>query len=162
MEYKIKKKCFVSEIMAFEIVAVNSAYCCRNTCHWQLMREQIVLRFHIRLKVTFCNSIYLEFVIVGPFCSKFHAHFRNGKKKCFVSEIMAFEIVAVNSAYCCRNTCHWQLMREQIVLRFHSDWISDWRLLFATQFTSNWREKRVIVGPFWFQQCLEPVNTFIS
>ena len=46
--------------MAFEIVAEDSAYCCRNTCHRQLMREQTVLIFHIRLKVTFSNSIYLE------------------------------------------------------------------------------------------------------
>ena len=46
--------------MAFEIVAVNSAYGCRNTCHRQLMREQTVLGFHIRLKVTFSNSFYLE------------------------------------------------------------------------------------------------------
>ena len=60
MQSKIQKKSFVSEIMAFEIVAGNSAYCCRNTCHRQLMREQTVLRFYIRLKVTFSNSIYLE------------------------------------------------------------------------------------------------------
>ena len=46
--------------MAFEIVAGNSADCCRNTCHRQLLREETVLRFHIRLKVTFSNSIYLE------------------------------------------------------------------------------------------------------
>ena len=60
MQWKIQKKSFVFEIMTFEIVAVNSAYCCRNTCHRQLMREQTVLRFYIRLKVTFSNSIYLE------------------------------------------------------------------------------------------------------
>ena len=46
--------------MAFEIVAVNSAFCCRTTGHRQLMREQAVLRFYIRLRVTFSNSIYLE------------------------------------------------------------------------------------------------------
>ena len=46
--------------MAFEIFVENSAYCSRNTCHRQLMREQTVLRFYIRLKVTFSNSIYLE------------------------------------------------------------------------------------------------------
>ena len=62
MQQKIQIKSFVSEIMAFEIVAVNSAYCCRNTCHRQLMREQTVLRFYIRLKLTFSNSIYLEFM----------------------------------------------------------------------------------------------------
>ena len=60
MEKKIQKKSFGSEIMAFEIVAENSGYCCRNTCHRQLMREQTVLRFYIWLKVTFSNSIYLE------------------------------------------------------------------------------------------------------
>ena len=46
--------------MAFEIVAVNSEYCCRNPCRRQLMCEQTVLRFHIRLKMTISNSIYLE------------------------------------------------------------------------------------------------------
>ena len=46
--------------MAFEFVAVNSAYCSRKTCHRQLMREETVLRFYIRLKVTFSNLIYLE------------------------------------------------------------------------------------------------------
>ena len=46
--------------MAFEIVNLNSAYICRNTFHRQLMREETVLRFYIRLKVTFSNSIYLE------------------------------------------------------------------------------------------------------
>ena len=60
MQQKIQKKSFASEIMAFEIIAGNSAYCCRNTYHRQLMREQTVLRFHIKLKVTFSNSIYLE------------------------------------------------------------------------------------------------------
>ena len=38
MQQKIKKDFFVSEIMAFELVAENSAYCCRNTGHRQLMR----------------------------------------------------------------------------------------------------------------------------
>ena len=60
IQQKIQKKSFASEIMAFEIIAGNSAYCCQNTCHRQLMREQTVLRFHIKLKVTFSNSIYLE------------------------------------------------------------------------------------------------------
>ena len=61
MQRKIQKNSFVLEIMGFEIVGVNSGYCCRNTIHRQLMRYQTVLRFHIRLKVTFSNSIYLEF-----------------------------------------------------------------------------------------------------
>ena len=38
MQLKIEKKSFVSERMAFEIVPVNSAYCCRNTFHRQLLR----------------------------------------------------------------------------------------------------------------------------
>ena len=60
MQQKIQKLSFASEIMAFKIVSENFAYCCRNTCHRQLMREQTVLRFYIRMKVTFSNSIYLE------------------------------------------------------------------------------------------------------
>ena len=43
IEQKIKKKCFVSEIMAYEIVAVNSAYCDGNTCHRQLMCQRKLL-----------------------------------------------------------------------------------------------------------------------
>ena len=54
------KSLFVSEIMAFQIVARNSVYCERNTCHRQLMCSQTVSRFQISLKKTFCNSIYLE------------------------------------------------------------------------------------------------------
>ena len=38
MQYKIQKKSFVSKVMAFEIIDVNSAYCCKNACHRQLMR----------------------------------------------------------------------------------------------------------------------------
>ena len=60
MQQKIRKMSFAYEIMAFEIISGNFVYCCRNTCHRQLMREQTVLRFHIRLKVTFSNWIYLE------------------------------------------------------------------------------------------------------
>ena len=60
MQQKIQKMSFASEIMAFKIVSGNSAYCCRNTCHRQLRREQTVLRFFICVKVTFSDSIYLE------------------------------------------------------------------------------------------------------
>ena len=60
IQQKIRKMFFAYEIMAFEIISANSEYCFQNTCHRQLMREQTVLRFHIRLKVTFSNSIYLE------------------------------------------------------------------------------------------------------
>ena len=60
MQQKIQKRSFASKIMVFENVAGNSAYCCRNICHRQLMRERTVLRLHIRLKVTFSNWIYLE------------------------------------------------------------------------------------------------------
>ena len=38
MQQKVQKKSFVSEIKAFEIVVLISAYSCRNTCHRQLMR----------------------------------------------------------------------------------------------------------------------------
>ena len=38
MQWKIKKESFVSDKMVFELVAVSSAYCCRNTGHRQLMR----------------------------------------------------------------------------------------------------------------------------
>ena len=54
-QQKMQKRSFASELMAFEIVGGNSAYCCRNTCHRQLMREQTVLTFYIRPKVTFSN-----------------------------------------------------------------------------------------------------------
>ena len=61
MKKKIQTKSFFSEIMAFEIVSENSEYWCRSTGHRQLMCWQTDLRFHIRLKVTFGNTIYLEF-----------------------------------------------------------------------------------------------------
>ena len=38
MQSKIKKKCFVWDVMAFEIVVVNSSSWCRNTCRRQLIR----------------------------------------------------------------------------------------------------------------------------
>ena len=37
METKIQKKSSAFEIKAFEVVAENSAYCGRNTCHRQSM-----------------------------------------------------------------------------------------------------------------------------
>ena len=36
MEQKIQKKSFLFEIMAFEVVARNSAYCNQNTCYRQM------------------------------------------------------------------------------------------------------------------------------
>ena len=60
MQWKIPKKFFLFEIMAFEIVAGNSAYCDGNTRHRQSMCQQTVLIFQIWLKQTFSNSIYLE------------------------------------------------------------------------------------------------------
>ena len=60
MQWKIQKESFVSEIVAFELVWVNSAYCYRNTGHRQLIREQKDLRFYIRQNMTFSNTIYLE------------------------------------------------------------------------------------------------------
>ena len=43
MQWKIKKESFVSEIMAFELVGVNSAYCYRNTGHRQLIIIIIII-----------------------------------------------------------------------------------------------------------------------
>ena len=63
MEYKIQKKSSVFEIKALEVVAENSAYYGRNTCHRQSMCEQIVLRFMIGVKQSFSNSIYLKFLV---------------------------------------------------------------------------------------------------
>ena len=37
MQWEIKKDFFDFEIMAFELVGVNSAYCYRNTGHRQLI-----------------------------------------------------------------------------------------------------------------------------
>ena len=54
-------------------------------------------------------------------CLKFHAHFRNAiknPKKSFIFEIMAFELVARNSAHCNGNTCYGQSTCQQTVLRF--------------------------------------------
>ena len=62
MERNIQKKSSVFEIKAFEVVAENSAYCGRNTCHRQSMCQQTVLRFMIRVKQSFSNSIYLKFM----------------------------------------------------------------------------------------------------
>ena len=61
MEQKIEKKSSVFEIKAFEIVAENSAYSGRNTFHRQSMCLETVLRFLIRVKKSFFNSIYHKF-----------------------------------------------------------------------------------------------------
>ena len=62
MEWKIQKKSSVFEIKAFEVVAENSAYCGRNTCHRMSVCLQNVLRFMIRVKQSFSNWLYLEFI----------------------------------------------------------------------------------------------------
>ena len=62
MERNIQKMSSVFEIKAFEVVAENSAYCDRNTCHRQSICQQTVLRFMIRVKQSFSNSIYLKFM----------------------------------------------------------------------------------------------------
>ena len=62
MERNIQKKSSVFEIKAFEVVAENSTYCGRNTCHRQSMCQQTVLRFMIRVEQSFSNSIYLKFM----------------------------------------------------------------------------------------------------
>ena len=60
MEQKIEKKSSIFEIKAFEIVAENSAYSGSNTCHRQSMCLQTGLRFMMRVKKSFSNSIYLK------------------------------------------------------------------------------------------------------
>ena len=62
MEYKIQKKFSVFEIKAFQVIAENSAYCGRNTCHRQSMCYQTTLRFMIRVKQSFSHSIYEKFM----------------------------------------------------------------------------------------------------
>ena len=46
--------------MAFEIVAGNSAYCCQNTGHRQLMALTNSLKISYQTEGNFSNSIYLE------------------------------------------------------------------------------------------------------
>ena len=53
----IDKKFFVFHIIAFEYVVLNCCYQEENTCHWQSMCSQTVLRFILSLKETVCNSI---------------------------------------------------------------------------------------------------------
>ena len=62
MQQKIQKKSSVFDIIALEFIAESYAYCGRNTCHQQSMCEETDLTFQIRVKHTFSNSIYLEFI----------------------------------------------------------------------------------------------------
>ena len=62
MQQKIQKKSSVFKMIAFEVDAESYAYCGRNTCHRQSMCYQTDLRFQIRVKQTFSNSIYLEYM----------------------------------------------------------------------------------------------------
>ena len=48
MLQKIEIKFFISYIIAFDLVAVNSHYYKKNTGHRQLMRQQTFLRSHLR------------------------------------------------------------------------------------------------------------------
>ena len=59
---KIQEKSSVFDIVPFEFVAESYASCGRNTCHQQSMCEETDLTFQIRVKHTFSNSIYLEFI----------------------------------------------------------------------------------------------------
>ena len=62
MEGTIQRMSFVFEIMALQVVAWNSACSDWNTCHRELICQQTVLRFQIKLKQTLSYSIYLEFM----------------------------------------------------------------------------------------------------
>ena len=62
MESKIQKKSVAFRIIAFEVVAEISAYFGRNTCHRQSVCYKTVLRFMIKVKQSFSNWLYLEFM----------------------------------------------------------------------------------------------------
>ena len=62
MQLKIKKKSFIFEILVFEVVVGNSAYCNGYTCHRQSVCWQKVWRIQIKQMQAFYNSIYLEFM----------------------------------------------------------------------------------------------------
>ena len=53
----MKRKVFVFEIIASELIALDCLYYEENTCHPQGMCEQTVLRFCILIRETFSNSI---------------------------------------------------------------------------------------------------------
>ena len=60
IKQKIEKELFPYEIIAFELIAVNSHYYKESTCDQHSQRE---LRFKISLRETFPNSIFLGIVI---------------------------------------------------------------------------------------------------
>ena len=65
MHKKIEKKFFVFEIIASELVALNSVYSEENTCHPHSMCCKTVLRFCMSLTQTFCKSI--AFTVINKY-----------------------------------------------------------------------------------------------
>ena len=57
MHKKIKKKFFVFEIIASELIALNCFYSEENTCHRESVCYQTVLRFSISVTKSFCKRI---------------------------------------------------------------------------------------------------------
>ena len=51
------EKCFCFQVIAFELVAVDSHYYEENNCHQHAMCYKRVLRFQISLRKRFLNSI---------------------------------------------------------------------------------------------------------
>ena len=60
MEQKTQKNWFVSEIIAFDLVAVKFHYCEENTCRRQSMCQEKPLRFFISLWETFSKLVSLK------------------------------------------------------------------------------------------------------
>ena len=58
----LEKKFFVSEIIASEDLAINCLCYPENTCHWQSICEQTVLRFCISLREIFSNRIFFTLI----------------------------------------------------------------------------------------------------
>ena len=59
---KMNKKSFLLEIMPLELVARISGYCNGNTCYRQSMCLKNSFKMSVRLRQTFSNSIYPEFM----------------------------------------------------------------------------------------------------
>ena len=62
MQKKYRKKLFVFEIIASELVALNCLYSEENTCHQQSMCQQKLIRLCVLLKQTFSDSITFQMI----------------------------------------------------------------------------------------------------
>ena len=57
MQNKREKKIFLSEIIAFEMAAVNGLYLEGNTYHGKSMRQETVLRHCLSVRKIFSDAI---------------------------------------------------------------------------------------------------------